>query len=93
MITKKFEGQFQKDELKNKSIIFSISLPINDLLYKKADNTWQGITKADLIFIDLTVSWEQPYEYWKNIALQNGLKKEILFIKNQPKEKNIILFY
>lgn len=91
--TKKFETRFKDDQLNNKSIIFSISLPINISLYQKSDNTWQGLTKSDYLFIDFTKYWEQPYEYWKNIAKQNGLNKEILFMDNLNKEKNIVLFY
>lgn len=91
--TKKFENQFKIYQTNNKSIIYSISLPINPTFYKKTDNTWQGLTTSDYFFIDFTVGWEKPYDYWKNIAIQNGLNKEILFIDKINKEKNIVLFY
>lgn len=91
--TKIFEDKFINQQLNNKTIIYSISLPINTSLYQKADNTWQGLTKSDYLFIDFTVSWEKPYKYWKNIAKNNGLNREMLFIEKAEKEKNIVLFY
>jgi len=95
--TKKFEKEIVNG---NKNIIYSITLPISNNLYQKSTNTWQvpnqDIIKTfspDYLFIDFTVYWEKPYEYWKNIATQNNLKKEKLFIGNAEKEKNIVLFY
>lgn len=97
--TKKFEKEFSDKQLNKKTIIFSISLPINDILYENSTNTWQvnenivKELKPNYLFIDFTVYWENTYEYWKNIAKQSGLNKEILFTDNVDKEKNIILFY
>lgn len=96
--TKEFENKFKNQELDKKTIIHSISLPIDNKLYKYTTNTWQvneeiiENLKPDYLFIDFTVYWEKPYSYWKNIANQNHLDQEDLFINND-KEKNIILFY
>lgn len=98
--TKTLEKEFQNQQLNKKTIIYSTSLPVNDTLYENATTTWQLPTeqsindyKPDFLFMDLTVYWEKPYEYWKKIAQENKLNKEKLFIENIPKEKNIILFY
>lgn len=98
--TKKFEKEFSDQQLNKKIIIFSISLPINSILYENSANTWQfpdetsiKNNKPDLLFVDFTVYWEKSYDYWKKIAKQNGLNKEIIFIKDINEEKNIILFY
>lgn len=98
--TKIFESDLNKNESINKNIIYSISLPINNKLYKKTTNTWQVTNEESIknfspnyLFIDFTVYWEKKYSYWKDIAQKNGLKNEIIFIKNNEKEENIILFY
>ncbi|MFA6185103.1 MAG: hypothetical protein WC720_03010 [Candidatus Shapirobacteria bacterium] len=97
--TKKFEKEFSNEQLNKKTIIYSISLPVNDTLYENSINTWQvnekvvNELKPEYLFIDFTVYWEKPYEYWEKIAKQNELNKEMLFIDNFDKEKNIVLFY
>lgn len=98
--TKEFENKFKNDNLSEKSTIYSVSLPVNINFYKSSLNTWQFTTeesiknfKPDYLFIDFTVYWEKPYDHWKKIANQNNLKKEVFFIKNIEKEKNIVLFY
>lgn len=97
--TKNFEIEFKDQQLNRKTIIFSISLPVNNTLYENSTNTWQvnentvKDLKPDYLFIDFTVYWEKSYEYWKNLAKQNGLNKEYTFINSLNKEKNIILFY
>ncbi len=89
------ENKFQKINL-----IYSNSLPIDSRLYQESTNTWQlpttesiSVFKPNYIFVDLTTYWEKPYDYWKNIALQNDLNNEKFFLDNVEKEKNIILFY
>lgn len=98
--TEKLEKEFNNQQLNKKTIIYSISLPVNSILYENATNTWQvpnetDINKylPDLLFIDLTIYWEKSYGYWEKIAKQNGLNKEMFFIENVNKEKNIVLFY
>lgn len=85
---------------KEKKVIHSITLPVSNNLFKNTKNTWQfsdenniNSYEPDYVFIDFTAYWEKPYEYWKDIAKQNNLTKETLFLKNQSPKKNIILFY
>lgn len=87
-------------EIESKTIIHSASLPVNSTVFEDSKNSWQfndiaGINDfhPDLILVDLTTSWEKPYNYWKDIASQNNLNKEIFYTKNTDKNNNIILFY
>lgn len=85
---------------KSLKLIFSTSLPVATNDFQQASNDWQfsdtvGINNfhPNLLFIDFIPYWEKPYSYWQDVAHQNGLNQEFTFIKNTPKEKNIILFY
>ncbi|NMB57339.1 hypothetical protein GYA19_05405 [Candidatus Beckwithbacteria bacterium] len=85
---------------KDSNILYSASLPVNAKLYKKATNDWQTpneeAVKAfnpDYLFIDFTVYWEKSYEYWKEIAIKNGLDKESIIESDLENKKDIILFY